>query len=434
MTTPVTTSADSAAAPAANAPSQTASTEHLFHNYARLNRAFTHGQGCWLYDEQGTRMLDVMAGIGVNSLGHAHPKLVDTLKDQAERFWHCSNLYHIREQEQLAEVLARHSFADKVLVCNSGVEAVEGMIKLARRWQFEQGHPERQRIITVDGAFHGRTLATISAVRDAKLTLGFGHLLDGFDVATPSDTTPQEVASAVEALITDQTAGIMIEPVQGEGGVVDLIDSLPLLRGLADRHGILLLLDEVQSGVGRTGKLYAHEWAGVAPDALATAKGLGGGFPIGALLATQAMASGFPPGSHGTTFGGNPLASSVAVAVLEELTTPAFLANVIERGEQIVEGLQSLCRKYPQALVRHRGRGLFCGIEANAAHITNLQLMHALLDQRVLTVPARDNVLRLLPPLIITAAEVEFLLRALEGAVESLLLESADASARETAT
>ncbi len=397
----------------------TAHTTHLFGNYGRFDRAFLRGEGCWLIDEFGARHLDAAAGIAVNSLGHAHPVLVAALRDQADMLWHCSNLYHIRSQEGLADRLCALSFAEHVLVCNSGVEAIEGMLKLARRWHFERGNPQRQRVITLDGAFHGRSLATISAVNDAKLTHGFGQLLDGFR-ALPAAADQAALLAAIEEAIAEDTAAIMLEPIQGEGGIVDLIDLLPDLRKLADDHGILLLLDEIQCGVGRTGKLYAHEWAGIVPDALATAKGLGGGFPIGAILAGGHMLDGLPAGSHGTTFGGNPLGCTVANAVLDEVADPLFLAKVETQGILLAQALRDFSAKYPDRLLEQRGRGLMQGLRLNPEWKSSIDAVRWLLEAGVLTVPARDNVVRLLPPLIVLPAEIELLI----GKIETMLTEA----------
>ena len=402
-----------------NFPPNTAHTTHLFGNYGRFDRAFLRGEGCWLIDEFGVRHLDAAAGIAVNSLGHAHPTLVAALRDQADMLWHCSNLYHIRSQEGLADRLCALSFAEHVLVCNSGVEAIEGMLKLARRWHFERGNPQRQRVITLDGAFHGRSLATISAVNDPKLTHGFGQLLDGFR-ALPAAADRAALLSAVEEAIAEDTAAIMLEPIQGEGGIVDLIDLLPDLRKLADDHGILLLLDEIQCGVGRTGKLYAHEWAGIVPDALATAKGLGGGFPIGAILAGGHMLDGLPAGSHGTTFGGNPLGCTVANAVLDEVADPLFLAKVETQGILLAQALRDFAAKYPDRLLEQRGRGLMQGMRLNPEWKSSIDAVRWLLEAGVLTVPARDNIVRLLPPLIVLPAEIELLI----GKIETMLTEA----------
>lgn len=356
--------------------------------------AMARGEGMYVWDTDGKKYLDFLAGIGVSSLGHRHPHLVETLRTQAEVMWHGSNLYRGEEMERLAHRLTETSFAESCFFCNSGSEAVEAMIKLARRYHAVGGAPERWRIVTLAGAFHGRTVTTIAAANNAKYLDGFGPRADGFD------NVPFGDLDAVRAAITPETAGLMLEPIQGEGGIrpVDL-DYLRGLRELADEHGILLLLDEVQCGNARTGKMWAHEWAGISPDALATAKGLGGGFPVGALMATQEAARGLTPGSHGTTYGGNPMAMAVANAVLDILMTPDFLANVDARGRQLWVGLEEIVADHPHVFESHRGAGLMQGLVC-APEVSNADMLASLRDAGLLTAGAAFNVIRLLPPLI----------------------------------
>jgi acetylornithine/N-succinyldiaminopimelate aminotransferase len=303
--------------------------DSLYKTFARAKLRFVKGEGSWLIDEKGARYLDFAAGIAVNSLGHSHPKLVEALKNQAENLWHVSNLYEVPGQEELADRLVAASFAEKVFFTNSGAEALECAIKTARRYHFVSGNPDRFRIITMEGAFHGRTLATIAAGGQAKYLEGFGPKVDGFDQVAFGDI------DAVKALIGEETAAILVEPVQGEGGIRPLgNEKLRALRQLCDDNGILLIFDEVQCGTGRTGKLFAHEWAGIEPDILAVAKGIGGGFPLGACLATNEAAKGMTPGTHGTTYGGNPLAMAVGNAVMEVVTEPGFLESVNDRANE----------------------------------------------------------------------------------------------------
>lgn len=374
--------------------------------YRRVDLVFTHGEGCFLFDSDGRKYLDFASGIAVDALGHAHPQLVAALTEQAKKLWHVSNLFRIAELERLAERLVAHSFADTVFVCNSGAEAVEACIKMVRRYFWHRGEPHRYRIVTFEGSFHGRTLATISAAGAKKLTEGFEPLLDGFDQVPFLDR------SALERAISPQTAAIMIEPVQGEGGVRPAPpEFLRELRALCDRFGLLLVYDEVQCGMGRTGRLFAHEWAGAPPDIMALAKGLGGGFPIGACLATARAAAGMTPGSHGSTFGGNPLACAVANAVLDAMLAPGFLEGVAARGRELRAGLEELRRRWPQVLADVRGLGLMLGIRP-VEEATRFAAR--LREHGLLSVPAGDNVVRLLPPLIVGREEVELGLSILE--------------------
>ncbi|MCB5202517.1 aspartate aminotransferase family protein [Neorhizobium sp. T786] len=384
----------------------------LYDTYNRAPLRFERGEGVWLTTESGERYLDFAAGIAVNSLGHSHPHLVQALKDQAEKLWHLSNLYDVPGQERLGRRLAEATFADKVFFTNSGAEALECAIKTARRYQYVKGHPERFHIITFEGAFHGRTLATIAAGGQAKYLEGFGPKVSGFDQVPFGDL------DALKAAITDATAAILIEPVQGEGGLrLASKEFMRALRQLCDEHGLLLVLDEVQSGVGRTGKLFAHEWSGITPDIMTVAKGIGGGFPLGACLATEEAASGMKAGTHGTTYGGNPLAMSVGNAVLDIVLADGFLEHVRDVALVFRQGLESLKDRYPDVIEEIRGEGLLIGIKAKGL---NTDLLMAMRAEHLLGVPAGDNVVRLLPPLVVTAEEARDGLARIERAAEAL--------------
>ncbi|MFT8643854.1 aspartate aminotransferase family protein [Gluconacetobacter sp.] len=366
----------------------------LMPTYNRADLAFERGQGCWLYAVDGRRFLDLGAGIATSSLGHDHPQLVSAIAQQAARVMHVSNLYRVPQAERLAARLVAASFADSVFFCNSGAEANEGMVKMIRRAQAHGGHPERTRIICFNGAFHGRTLAMLSATGNPKYLDGFGPVVEGFD------HVPMNDMNAVRAAITPETAGIMIEPVQGESGV-NIADPrfMQELRAVCDEFGLFLGMDEVQSGMGRTGRLFAHEWSGVTPDVLSTAKGIAGGFPMGAVLATEAVARYLTAGSHGTTFGGGPLACAAANVVLDVLLAPGFLNQVQTRGTQLAEVLDSLAGEFPDLFAQWRGIGLMLGLRCLAP----VALMQdAAMHEGVLTVTAGDNVLRLVPPLVLT--------------------------------
>lgn len=366
--------------------------------YARQNLVFARGQGAWLYTEDNEAYLDFASGVAVNALGHAHPRLVAALTEQAAKLWHTSNLYRVAGQEALAERLVEVTFADKVFFCNSGAEACEGAIKTARRYHYVNGAPERWRIITFEGAFHGRTLATIAAGGNPKYLEGFGEPAGGFDQVAFGDL------EATEHAIGPDTAAIMVEPVQGEGGVrVPPAGFLKALRALCDAHGLLLIFDEVQCGVGRTGRLFAHEWAGITPDIMAVAKGLGGGFPVGAFLVTEAAAKGMTPGTHGSTFGGNPLATAVGLAVLEAVLEDGFLDAVLQRANRLSQGLQQLKDEFPDVVMEVRGQGLLAGIKVQPAVA---DVVKAVIDQKLLAVGAGENVMRLLPPLNVTDDEI----------------------------
>ncbi|MDW8370041.1 MAG: aspartate aminotransferase family protein [Geminicoccaceae bacterium] len=367
--------------------------------YNRIDLTFVRGEGSWLIDTQGRRYLDFGSGIAVTGLGHCHPHLVRTLQEQAGKLWHTSNLYRIAEQERLADRLVANSFAETVFVCNSGAEAIEGCIKLVRRYWWAKGRPERVEIVTFEGAFHGRTMAAISAAGSKKLTEGCGPLLPGFRILPFGDH------DALERAIGPDTAAVLVEPIQGEGGIRPIPSScLRSLRELCDRHGALLVLDEVQCGMGRTGRLFAHEAMGVRPDVVAIAKGLGGGFPIGAFLATAEAASGMTAGAHGSTFGGNPLACAVANAVLDVMLAEGFLDRVKAVGAYAERRIRETAAALPEAIAEVRGTGLMLGIKTVRP---NTEVATLLREAGLLTVPAADNVLRLLPPLTVSEEEIE---------------------------
>ncbi len=366
--------------------------------YARANVEFDKGEGAYLWTPAGERYLDFAAGVAVNVLGHAHPHLVAALAEQAKKLWHSSNLYRVTGQERLAQRLTEVTFADKVFFANSGAEAMEASVKMARKYHSHHGRPERFRIITYEGAFHGRTLAMLAAGNQPKHLAGFGPKVDGFDQVPLGDI------AATKNAITEETAGILIEPVQGEGGVRPAGWAfLRALRELTQEHGILLLLDEVQTGMGRTGKLFAYEWSGVEPDIMGIAKGLGGGFPIGACLATEEAAAGMTPGSHGSTFGGNPLAAASANATLDIVLKPDFLPHVQQMGLLFKQRLAEIRDRYPNIVSEVRGVGLMLGL---VCKIPNIEVSGTLFAERLLTVAAGDNVVRLLPPLIVTETEI----------------------------
>ncbi|CAA7618827.1 aspartate aminotransferase family protein [Magnetospirillum sp. UT-4] len=366
--------------------------------YARADVAFERGEGAHLWATDGRRYLDFGSGVAVTSLGHNHPRLVRALVEQAGKVWHVSNLFRSPGQERVAAKLVANSFADTVFFCNSGAEANECAIKMARKFHAESGEPGRCEIVCATGAFHGRTLATIAAGGQEK------HL-KGFDPVTPGFVhVPYGNLNALRAAIGPQTAAILVEPVQGEGGVVaGDPDYLRRLRAAADEFGVLLIFDEVQTGMGRTGPLFAHQACGIAPDIMPLAKGLGGGFPVGACLATAAAAKGMTAGSHGSTFGGNPLAMAVAEAVLDAMLEPGFLTNGAAMGARLRAGLDALCSRYPAVIEEVRGIGLMIGLKAR---IPNTELIARLLANGLVTIAAGDNVVRLLPPLVIGEAEI----------------------------
>ena len=379
--------------------------------YNRAPIAFTHGEGSWLTAEDGTRYLDLGGGIAVNVLGHAHPELVATLTEQAGKLWHVSNVYRIPEQERLAEMLVDKTFADTVFFTNSGTESAELDIKMARKYHYDKGAP-RTEIIAFEGAFHGRSTGAIAAAGSEKMTKGFGPLMPGFRQLPFGDH------EALKAAISDQTCAVIIEPIQGEGGIRTLPDAcLKGLRDLCDQHGALLIFDEVQCGVGRTGKLFAHEWAGVTPDIMMVAKGIGGGFPLGAVLATENAASGMVAGTHGSTYGGNPLGCAVGAKVMEIVADDAFLAEVSRKAAQFSQGLQGLVAAHPTVFEAVRGQGLMLGLKCKVA---NTDVVKAAYAQHLLTVAAADNVIRLLPALNIPEADITEALARLDATARAL--------------
>ena len=386
----------------------------LMPTYNRADLAFERGEGAWLYAADGRRFLDFGAGIATSSLGHGHPHLVAAIAEQAARVMHVSNLYRVPQAERLAARLVETSFADSVFFCNSGAEANEGMVKMMRRAQAATGHAERTRIICFDGAFHGRTLAMLSATGNAKYLSGFGEPAPGFD------HVPLNNMNAVRDAIGPTTAGIMIEPIQGESGVnAATTRFLRELRAACDEFGLLLGLDEVQCGMGRTGRLFAHEWAGIRPDVLSTAKGIGGGFPLGAILATEAVAHHLSPGSHGTTFGGNPLACAAGNAVLDVILSPGFLDGVQARGRALADALGRLVNARPDVFAAVRGHdtaaGLMLGLKCR---VPVAEVQAAALAEQLLTVGAGDDVLRLVPPLVVSDADCLDAVERLAGAAE----------------
>jgi acetylornithine/N-succinyldiaminopimelate aminotransferase len=384
----------------------------LMPNYNRADLAFERGEGAWLFTADGRRFLDFGAGIATSALGHGHPGLTAAIAEQAARVIHVSNLYRIPQVERLAARLVEHSFGDSVFFCNSGAEANEGMVKMIRKTMAETGHPERWRIICFDGAFHGRTLAMISATGNPNYIKGFGPPVDGFD------HVPFNNLNALRDAIGPETAGIIVEPIQGEGGIRSAApDFLPGLRAACDEFGILLGLDEIQTGMGRTGKLFAHEWSGITPDIMSLAKGIGGGFPMAAVVATEAVARHIRPGTHGTTFGGNPLAGAAGNAVLDAILAPAFLDDVAERAAILRRALEALAADVPSIIEEVRGRGLLLGLKLT---VPNTAMQAACLAEGLLTVAAGDNVLRLAPPLIITEADIEAAVAMLRRAVIAL--------------
>ncbi len=387
-------------------------TSHLLPVFARVDLGFERGEGAWLIATSGERYLDFTSGVAVNALGHAHPHLVAALQDQATRLWHMSNLFKSPDGERLAARLCEASFADFVFFANSGAEAMECAIKITRKYHAAGGHPERYRIITFEGAFHGRTLATLAATGSSKYLEGFGPPMDGFDQVQLGDL------DAVRKAIGPHSAGILIEPVQGEGGVRAAAPAFfKALRQLCDDNGLLLIFDEVQTGMGRTGELFAYKRLGVPPDVMPLAKALGGGFPIGACLATAEAAAGMTPGSHGSTFGGNPLAVAAANAVLDVMLKPGFFQHVQKMSLLLKQKLASVVDRHPGVLAEVRGEGLLVGVKAV---VPSGDLVTALRNEKLLTVGAGDNVVRFLPPLIVTEAEIDESIARLERACATL--------------
>jgi acetylornithine/N-succinyldiaminopimelate aminotransferase len=374
------------------------SQSHMMPSYARVDIAFERGEGCWLFTSGGERYLDFGSGVAVNALGHSHPRLVEAITDQAKKVIHVSNLYRIKEGERLADRLCTLSFADLVFFANSGAEAMEGVIKVIRKYQSANGHPERYRIITFEGCFHGRTLATLAAAKNKKHLDGFGPAMDGFDQVPLGDI------EAVRRAITPETAGILIEPVQGEGGVRSAEPSFfRALRQICDERGLLLGFDEVQTGIGRLGEMFGYQKLGVTPDVMGLAKGLGAGFPIGAVLTTAEAGKGITPGTHGSTFGGNPLAVAAGNAVLDEVTRPGFLDNVRRMELLFRQRLAEIKDRHPAVIAEVRGEGLLIGLKCV---VPNGELADACRAEKLLSVLAGDNVMRLVPPLIVSETEV----------------------------
>jgi acetylornithine/N-succinyldiaminopimelate aminotransferase len=369
----------------------------LFPTYNRTDIAFVRGEGSYLFAEDGKRYLDLGAGIAVNAFGHANPTLVAALTGQAQQLWHVSNLYRVPGQESLSNKLAENTFADTVFFTNSGAEAVELAIKTARRYQFVSGHPERFHIVTFQGAFHGRTMAAVNASGNDKYLEGFGPKMEGFD------NIPLEDMAALKAVIGPQTAAIMIEPLQGEGGVRVVSPAyLRTLRKICDDNGLLLILDEIQTGVGRTGKFFAHEWLGITPDIMTVAKGIGGGFPLGAVLATREASQGMTAGTHGTTYGGNPLAMAVGNAAIDMVLSPGFLEHVNKVANYMHQQLGALVAGHPGLFESVRGQGLMIGLKMKAPSADFIRIAR---DNGLVVLPAGDNVVRLLPPLTLSEAE-----------------------------
>jgi acetylornithine/N-succinyldiaminopimelate aminotransferase len=387
-------------------------TSHLLPTYARADVAFERGEGAWLFSTTGERYLDCSGGVAVNVLGHAHPHLLEALTTQAHKVWHVSNLYRVPEAERLADRLCSISFADLVFFCNSGAEAMECCIKVARKHHAASGHPERFRIITFEGAFHGRTLATLAAGGNKKYLDGFGPVAGGFDHIPFGDI------EVVKRTITPETAAILIEPIQGEGGVRVVPNSfLQSLRALCDQHGLLLIFDEVQTGVGRTGHFFAYERTGVTPDVLGLAKGLGGGFPVGACLATADAGKGMVAGTHGSTFGGNPMAMAVGNAVLDVLLAPGFLEGVRKKALLFKQRLAEIHDRHSDVISEVRGDGLLLGLRTT---VPNTELVDALRAEHLLAVAAGDNVVRLLPALIISDSEIGEVINRIDRAATNI--------------
>jgi acetylornithine/N-succinyldiaminopimelate aminotransferase len=393
-------------------------------NYNRADLAFERGEGAWLWDSQGRRFLDFGAGIATSSLGHAHPHLIAAITAQAGKVMHTSNLYRVPQAERLAQRLVDSSFADSVYFCNSGAEANESMIKAVRKYHVANGHPERFRTICFEGAFHGRTLAMISATGNAKYLEGFGPPVEGFD------HVPFGNMNAVRQAITKETAAILIEPIQGEGGVrpADL-RFLQELRATCDEFGLLLALDEVQTGMGRSGKLWAHQWAGIEPDVISSAKGIGGGFPLGAVLAKEKVAEHLRPGTHGSTYGGNPLACAAGNAVLDVILAPGFLEGVDRVARHLWRGMEALANRHPKVVSGVQGAGLLLGLKLHEA-VSNTEMQGAAVAEGLLTVAAGMNVLRVAPPLIITEVEADEALRLLDRACLRVTPSAAKAAAK----
>ena len=380
--------------------------------YARADLEFVKGKGAWLTEADGSHFLDLASGIAVNSLGHAHPDLVKIIKSQAEKLWHVSNLYEIPQQRALAEILVENSFADTVFFTNSGTESCELAIKMARKYWFEKGYHDKFEIITFEGSFHGRSSAGIAATASEKMTKGFGPLLPGFLNINWNNH------EAIKNSISDRTAAILLEPIQGEGGIRIVPEQyLKGIREFCDENKILLILDEVQCGVGRTGKLFAHEWAEIEPDIMMVAKGIGGGFPLGAVLAKESAASGMTAGTHGSTYGGNPLGCSIGLKVMDIISNPNFLLDVNRKARNFRVGLSELLNKNTSIFEEVRGKGLMLGLKCK---VQNIDVVNAGYSNKLLTVPAGDNVVRLLPPLTISDKEIKLALEKLDCVMTEL--------------
>ena len=392
----------------------------LMPTYNRADLAFVRGEGVWLYAADGRRFLDFGAGIATSSLGHNHPHLVAAITDQASRVMHVSNLYRVPEAERLAERLVAASFADSVFFCNSGAEANEAMVKMIRKTMAETGQPDRYRVICFEGAFHGRTLAMLAATGNAKYLAGFGPCVDGFDHVPFNDI------EAVRRAIGPETAGIIVEPIQGEGGIRPArLEFLRALRDICDEHGLVLGMDEIQSGMGRTGRLFAHQWAGITPDVMSLAKGIAGGFPMGAVLAREWVAKHLTAGSHGTTFGGNPLACAAANAVLDVILAPGFLAGVERVADHLWNALSAVVKECPAIFEEVRGAGLMLGLKCR---VPQAHVQQAWLEEGLLAVNAGENVVRLVPPLIVSAAECDQAVAMIRAACRRLASASAAAA------
>ncbi len=394
----------------------------LYGTYARSELAFERGEGMRLFDQHGRSYLDFHSGVAVNALGHGDAHLVSALKAAAEKVWHTANTFTIPEQERLGQRLVDATFADAVFFTNSGAEAIECAIKTARHYYWAKGEPERFEVIAFTGSFHGRTLGTIAAGGNPDYLEGFGPPTPGFKHAKPGDL------DAVEALVGPQTCAILIEPVQGEGGVTAMTSEfMQGLRALCDQHDLLLILDEVQCGFGRTGRFFAHEWSGITPDIVAVAKAIGGGFPLGACLARGEVAASMVPGTHGSTYGGNPLATAIGNAVLDRVLAPGFIDNVNVMGQRLAWHLQQLAQRYPDYVLELRGKGLLAGIKISTPvrdMVTRLRD-----DHQLLTIGAGENVLRLLPPLIVTEADIEEAVGKIAAAFDAIEAEASAAPA-----
>ena len=393
-----------------------AAESHILPVYSPPEQIFVRGEGCWIWDEKGEKYLDCIAGIAVNAFGHAPPFLVKALHEQAQKLWHTSNMFKIKGQEELAAKYTRDSFADVVFFTNSGTEAIEGAIKTARKYHSANGQPERIDIIGFQGSFHGRSYAAINASGNQSYLEGFGPRLPGFLQVPYGDE------AALRAAISPTTAALIIEPVQGEGGVRAVPEEmLKLFRKLADENGFLIILDEVQSGAGRTGKMWAHQWSGMTPDIMAVAKGVGGGFPMGAFMATREAAKGMVVGVHGTTFGGNPLAMAIGNAVYDELSKPEFLDNVNKVANYLSQALEGLKDRHPNLVVETRGKGLLRGLKLT---INPKEIQAKLRARKVLVGVAGDNVLRLAPPLVITEEEIRQAIDAIDAVLAAQMAEA----------